>query len=183
MTSKTIWQGGNSSNPVSLKKGGVTHKPCIVKFMHGYQHTAVNCTATALLCLPLYLCGYPITSASLTTGLMIGTLLITPDLDLHLNDARRNWGPLRFIWTPYAALSRHRGMSHTYLLGPSIRLAYLALWTLPVFMLWHSLQPASIHLDPRIVVLVLVGYFLAQWLHLICDRIYPFKPARKKRLR
>ena len=125
--------------------------------MHGYQHTAINCAATSLVCLPLYLSGYPVTAASLSAGLMFGTLLITPDLDLRLNDARRNWGPLRFIWGPYAALSRHRGMSHTYLLGPSIRIAYLAVWALPALLLWRAFKPADLHLDIRVMLLVLIG--------------------------
>lgn len=149
--------------------------------MHGYQHTAVNSLATLGVCLPLYFTGYPATACCLATGLMIGTLLITPDLDLQLNDARRRWGPLKFIWAPYAALSRHRGMSHTYVLGPTIRIAYLALWTLPILLLLHALKmPWPEILSPRFLTLVSIGYLLAQWLHLLCDRILPFAEARPR---
>lgn len=58
----------------------------------------------------------------------VGTLLITQDLDLRCNDASRRWVALRFVWMPYHLLSKHRGVSHTYLLGLVTRLLYLAAW-------------------------------------------------------
>uniref|UniRef100_UPI001C2FDA98 DUF2227 family putative metal-binding protein n=1 Tax=Deinococcus sp. GbtcB9 TaxID=2824754 RepID=UPI001C2FDA98 len=63
---------------------------------------------------------------ALGAGPASGTPLVPPALDLRRSDARRRWGKMRFIWAPYAALSRHRGMSHTYPAGPTIRLADLA---------------------------------------------------------
>lgn len=149
--------------------------------MHGYQHTAVNTTCTLLGCGALTLLGYPQTAAALAAGLAFGTLLVTPDLDLRLNDARRNWGPLRFIWAPYAALSKHRGMSHTYLAGPAIRLLYLALWVTPVLWLLSRVQPFSLpDVSWRLLALAGIGYFIAQWLHLLCDGIYPDLPRQRR---
>jgi uncharacterized metal-binding protein len=131
--------------------------------------------------------GYPQTGAALGLGLCFGTLLVTPDLDLHLNDARRHWGSLRFIWGPYAALSRHRSLSHTYLLGPTIRLLYLAVWLPgPAVLVWQLLgdriQVTSTHV--RWLALAAIGYYLAQWLHLVGDGILPLtQRPRSRRVR
>ncbi len=143
--------------------------------MHGWQHTAVN---TAVL---VPLCGLAVALhregplVPFAAAYLLGTLLVTPDLDLHFNDARRRWGGLRFIWAPYAALSKHRGMSHSWLLGPLIRLGYLALWCGPPVWLmlrvtaWSPVWPPAWVLGGA-----LFGYLLSQWLHLLCDGLLPF---------
>jgi uncharacterized metal-binding protein len=152
--------------------------------MHGFQHTAINTATTLVLAGGLTLAGYPQTGSALGVGLLFGTLLVTPDLDLQLNDARRRWGPLKFIWAPYAALSRHRGMSHTYLLGATIRLLYLALWGLaPAYVLWQLMGPDLPRTTWPLLALAVIGYYLAQWLHLLCDGILPFTPQRSARRR
>ncbi len=151
--------------------------------MHGYQHTAVNLAATAGICGTLCLLNRPVTAAALGAGLVFGTLLVTPDLDLHLNDARRRWGRWRFIWGPYAHLSRHRGLSHSYLAGPLIRLAYLLAWLSPVLVVLVSAGLPS-PVTPvmwKLALLVMIGYLLAQWLHLLCDGIIPGRPRRAGR--
>lgn len=62
-------------------------------------------------------------------------------------------------------------MSHTDLAGPTIRLAYLAVWAAPPALLARALDvPAPGGPD---VVLACTGYDLSQWLHLLCDGIYP----------
>jgi uncharacterized metal-binding protein len=154
--------------------------------MHGWQHTSVNLSALLPSTGALLWLGHPDTALAFSAAFLFGTLLVTPDLDLQLNDARRRWGPLRFIWAPYAALSRHRGMSHTYFAGPLVRLAYLAVWCLPVVALALSLNlddfPPVIPLTW--VITALLGYFTSQWLHLLCDGILPFQsrtPKRRKR--
>ena len=151
--------------------------------MHGSQHTAINLSATALAAFPLALSGRPITAAAFTAGMLFGTLLVTPDLDLKLNDARRRWGRLRFIWTPYATFSRHRGASHTYLLGPTVRLAYLLLWLCPIIALCQgAIRTFIADLAPEVIVITAAGYYAAQWLHLVCDGILPFN-SRGRRAR
>lgn len=147
--------------------------------MHGYQHTAVNLAALVPAAGILYLVGRPDPAAALAAGVVFGTLFVTPDLDLALNDARRRWGPLRFIWAPYAALSRHRGISHTYLAGPVIRLAYLCAWLLPLLVLTRAMHVALPAPDSRLSAIALLGYFAAQWLHLLCDDILPFDSGQR----
>ncbi len=153
--------------------------------MHGWQHTSVNLSALLPSTGALLWLGHPDTALAFSAAFLFGTLLVTPDLDLQLNDARRRWGPLRFIWAPYAALSRHRGMSHTYVAGPLIRLAYLAVWCLPVIALALSLKLDGF--PPMIphawVITTLLGYFTSQWLHLLCDGILPFQPRAPKHRR
>ncbi|ULH18079.1 hypothetical protein MF271_24285 (plasmid) [Deinococcus sp. KNUC1210] len=62
--------------------------------------------------------------------------------------------------------------------GPTIRLLYLVLWLLPILLLSHSLwQRQTLPPDLlRLLALALLGYYLAQGLHLLCDKIYPFAP-------
>ena len=88
---------------------------------------------------------------------------------------------MRFIWAPYAALSRHRGMSHTYLAGPTIRLAYLALWAAPLVWGAQHLQITPTLPSWNHVIIAVIGYFLAQWLHLLCDGIMPLDRSHHKR--
>lgn len=99
---------------------------------NGRTHTLINTivvssatTAAEQLGVPL---GDPVVVA-LLAGAVIGTVFITPDLDMARvrTDARRAWGPFELLWWPLLKVSRHRGVSHTYLRGPLIRVAYLAL--------------------------------------------------------
>lgn len=160
--------------------------------MHGYQHTTLNLAVLA----PLWAVGLAAGRAPdvhlFGAGYLIGTLLITPDLDLRFNDAARRWGVLRFVWTPYHLLSRHRGMSHTYLLGPLSRLLYLTAWVVPLLLLGGAVQLkdlTSLHLastspGPVLAALqVMAGYLVSQWMHLMADGIWPFMPARASRRR
>ena len=147
--------------------------------MQGFEHTRVNLLCTVAIAGGMMLTGREDAAYGISLGMVIGTLWITPDLDLTYNDARRNWGPLRWIWNPYASACRHRGINHMYVIGPIMRLLYLALWfAAPAYFLWTLLTRTgswpelSVPLPP--VTFVLAGYVAAQWLHLLCDGITPF---------
>ena len=130
-----------------------------------------------------------------TVGFAVGTFLLSPDLDLaegHV-DSKRRWGPLGFLWAPYGMLFSHRGLSHTWILGPLTRLIYLALMALLLWGLVHVLVPAhllaqlprlplpplDLHslalqvLGLKVGLPLLIGYYLSQWLHLIADGVRP----------
>jgi uncharacterized metal-binding protein len=132
-----------------------------------------------------------------TVGFVVGTFLLSPDLDLaegHV-DSKRRWGLLGFLWVPYGAVFSHRGLSHTWLLGPLTRLAYLALMVALLWGLALALLPASLHfglpllrlppgllsqpllshhlLGYKFLYPLLAGYYLSQWLHLIADGVRP----------
>lgn len=153
--------------------------------MHGYQHTALNMAFFAPLAAVGLALDQTVSVVAFGAGYLVGTLWITPDLDLRWNDAARRWGPLRFIWTPYHLFSRHRGMSHTYLLGPLTRLLYLGAWIALALALAGVLKrgdntwavPAGTWL---LAGQVTAGYFLSQWLHLMADGIWPLMKQRRR---
>jgi len=123
----------------------------------------------------------------------VGTFLITPDLDLadRTVQAKRRWGPLGWLWVPYGRMFSHRGLSHTWLVGPLTRLVYLALLGAALFWVGDGLLRylgISLELQGRVaappgeILLALVlGYYVSQWLHLIADGIWPDFLHRSRR--
>lgn len=110
---------------------------------------------------------------------VIGTFMITPDLDLADGkvNAKRRWGPLGWLWVPYGVISRHRGRSHSYVLGPVSRLLYLLLFAglaLAALRLFGvDFRPVFKHPGAG-ACWMLGGYLISQWLHLIADGIWPW---------
>ncbi len=116
---------------------------------------------------------------------LVGTFLITPDLDLAENRvrAKENWGLLGLLWVPYGHLFKHRGLSHSWLLGPLTRLIYIAMLSLLFSALAATLGPylgyefrfeAQLGDAWRELALgAVIGYYLSQWIHLIADGIRP----------
>lgn len=110
-----------------------------------------------------------------------GTFLLSPDLDLSLGrvDSKRNWGLLGFIWVPYAMLFKHRGLSHSWFVGPLTRLAYLALLIVIVAGLLRTFWPQLAlpqlpsPLPYQLLLPCILGYYLSQWMHLIADGVPP----------
>ncbi|MEX1316654.1 MAG: metal-binding protein [Synechococcaceae cyanobacterium] len=142
--------------------------------------------ATWWLALPLGLAFAPALGpagvVSAATGVLLGGLLLSPDLDTHSNSTRR-WGPLRLLWWPYRRVLSHRSLlSHSPLLGTAGRLAYLTCLALLASALLAPLSPgvpgpsrllaAAVELWQRqrpLVVSALVGVEASSWLHLIQD--------------
>jgi uncharacterized metal-binding protein len=103
-----------------------------------------------------------------------GTFLLSPDLDLAEQNvsSKRNWGLLGFLWVPYGWVFSHRGLSHTWLIGPLTRLFYLALLlAAPVWFARELLHNFRIGQDDALA--ITVGYYVSQWLHLIADGFSP----------
>lgn len=125
----------------------------------------------------------PQTLQTFSLSYLVGTFLVTPDLDLAENrmQARNNWGLLGMLWIPYGALFSHRGLSHTWLVGPLTRLVYLALLALalswaaaqvgPYFGYRFSVKAELGENGAERVIGALAGYYLSQWLHLVADGI------------
>lgn len=115
---------------------------------------------------------------------LIGTLWITPDLDLseHRFGARvkKRWGKLGWLWKPYGKMFKHRGISHTWILGPMTRLIYLfalmliigypMLWGLAYIGIYITL-PEKIIGGDQLSLAIILGYYFSQWLHLVADGI------------
>jgi len=144
----------------------------------GDVHTAVNLGALAGTILGMTLVQVPSGVIGLfSAGFLIRTLLITPDLDLagHVRvRARCNWGIWGELWRPLSLLVKHRGVTHTFVRGPLLLLAYavaiLALLTmlgLETARALHVTLPAdaALNIKPTDLLLVLSGYFPAYWLH------------------
>lgn len=120
-------------------------------------------------------------AATFTLAFFAGTFLLSPDLDLaegHVN-SKRAWGLLGFLWVPYGLLFSHRGLSHSWIVGPLTRLVYLGAmlgllaglaWFLLPSLRWPSLP---VHPSWSEALPLLAGYYLSQWLHLIADGIRP----------
>lgn len=127
----------------------------------------------------------PETLQTFSLSYLVGTFLVTPDLDLAENrmQARNNWGLLGMLWIPYGALFSHRGLSHTWIIGPLTRLIYLALVALalswgaaqvgPYFGYSFSVRAELGENGSELALGALSGYYLSQWLHLLADGIQP----------
>ncbi|RME02891.1 MAG: hypothetical protein D6805_08385 [Planctomycetota bacterium] len=121
--------------------------------------------------------------AIFTLAYLFSVYLLSPDLDQHHCEAKKNWGILQFLWWPYSKIFVHRGVSHHPLLGPWSRLLYLALLLLPPYLLLQQTlhptpTPITNHLlqllqllrqYPSEFLLTLLGLFCPNWLHIALD--------------
>lgn len=106
-------------------------------------------------------------------GFIIGTEFITPDLDGESTPTQR----CGFVWIPYRILRKHRGISHSYILGFIERIVYLFLLISILILLIKSeayistLQYIITPAIMAILIVVLVGIAIANGLHIALDRI------------
>lgn len=150
----------------------------------GRVHTAINLTVLAAATATALTLGAPLTrdtALPFAAAYLAGTFLITPDLDLadQRVQARNNWGLLGLLWVPFGVMSRHRGLNHTYVIGPLLRLGYLALVSAGLWAVLTSLWPDALTWQPnlppeRTLIAAAAGYWISQALHLIADGIRPF---------
>lgn len=118
-----------------------------------------------------------------TGSFFIGTFMMSPDLDLAEQNvnSKKAWGPLGFIWVPYGKMFSHRGLSHTWIVGPLTRLGYLtlllaALYYLVVLLMPEMKSKITFENVPKTLEFwqpYILGYYLSQWFHLIADGISP----------
>lgn len=170
----------------------------------GRAHERINLLALGGLAAAWYLSqlqGRPLLPDSLAplparlafiVSYLIGTFLVTPDLDLANRSvrAKQHWGLLGILWVPYGAVFRHRGLSHSWLLGPLTRLLYLLMLALALSELSQVLAGwLGYRLELRAVLAgqwgwllagSAAGYYVSQWLHLLVDS---FPSRRRRRLR
>ncbi len=60
-----------------------------------------------------------------SAGYLVGTFLLSPDIDLPNSKPTKRWSLLRCLWSPYQSFSRHRGISHLPVVGSLLRLLYI----------------------------------------------------------
>ena len=137
----------------------------------------------------------PETAALFTVSYLVGTFLVTPDLDLADNRvrAKSNWGLLGLLWAPYGEMFSHRGLSHTWFVGPMTRLLYMVMvglalsWVATVisshFGYTFSVRAGWRENSWELSLGSLLGYYLSQWLHLIADGVKPDHGSRLRKRR
>jgi uncharacterized metal-binding protein len=84
----------------------------------------------------------------------------------------------------------HRGLSHTWLVGPMTRLIYMVIVALalsyaasaiaPFFGYSFSVRTQLVRNGQELLIGALVGYYVSQWLHLIADGIAPDHGFKRK---
>ncbi|MBU1049869.1 metal-binding protein [Candidatus Bipolaricaulota bacterium] len=100
--------------------------------------------------------------------------LMSPDLDLSKSDSFQRWGPLRWIWFPYAWLCRHRQTSHHLLLGPLSRVAYLVLLVLAgafVYLVVSRNPAPRLAFSLKVLLPAGLGLYLPNLEHILIDRM------------
>ncbi|MGB9757862.1 MAG: DUF2227 family putative metal-binding protein [Candidatus Bipolaricaulaceae bacterium] len=102
---------------------------------------------------------------------LLGSLFLSPDLDLWGSRATRRWGILRFLWRPYSFLFRHRGLSHHPVLGPLSRFLYLGIWLALLGLLLWGLGFSLPRFPLSWLLPALVGLWLPQLFHILLDRL------------
>lgn len=144
---------------------------------------------------------------SILGGLLLSTLLLSPDLDLIHSHPSRGWGVLRWIWWPYQRMLRHRGISHWPFLGTATRCLYLVVMLDLILssgrLLWYlsssgwqitslSLASEAIHerrlfwveladRHQRHLICGLLGLALGDLLHLFLDFFSSLRSRKKAR--
>lgn len=144
----------------------------------GKTHTAVELLLWPGLAAGYYALLQPSTPelALFSGAYLFSSLLLSPDLDLHKNLARRRWGPLGFIWAPYSKFFKHRGISHSLVLGPLTRLVYLGivfgttLWGLSYVGLALPAE-LPITVGQQTLLALGAGLYLPNVLHVLLDKI------------
>jgi uncharacterized metal-binding protein len=72
-------------------------------------------------------------------GYVLGTFLLSPDLDLKHSKPSKRWKALKILWRPYQKKSKHRGISHIPILGTFTRLSYIFLLITVLYYLLYFL--------------------------------------------
>ncbi|RMA97313.1 metal-binding protein [Hydrogenothermus marinus] len=120
-------------------------------------------------------------------GYLVGTFLLTPDIDIYHSKPVQRWKFFKFIWKPYTKFSKHRGISHIPFYGSTIKIAYLfAIFLFLYFIIYWTANYFNIKLpfvikgENEIKALLLnihtisffFGLVIAEFVHIVVDIIY-----------
>ena len=97
--------------------------------MNFFGHTTLSSFAAGCSAAGLYFSGYVniLETTFFCLGFAFATFMLGPDLDLYHSRVNKNWGVFRWIWWPYAFISKHRGLSHWPVVSSVTRLLYLCI--------------------------------------------------------
>ncbi len=143
----------------------------------GRTHLRIEAVLLAAWAAAAVLCAYrewvgTAEIAGFIAAYLFSMFLLSPDLDLAKSDSYRRWGPLRWLWMPYATAFRHRRISHHPLFGPLTRIAYvgiLALTALFVYVLVSRSTTPKLVIPIDLVLAVLIGLYLPNLTHILVD--------------
>ncbi|RJP02172.1 hypothetical protein D3D03_02200 [Exiguobacterium sp. RIT452] len=120
-------------------------------------------------------------------GLAVGTLWLSPDLDLKSEPYYR-LGPFRVLWMPYVKIMPHRSIwSHGLIIGDIIRLLYSAAFLIPLLFLAlyvEIIDPSTVDLWFESMPAFVIGIMVASTIHIVLDHsssLFRTKKKRKKR--
>lgn len=84
----------------------------------GYTIAASTTIVSTIMGIPAWVTG------PVVVGCLIGTVWLSPDLDLHHSKPSQRWGIFQPLWKKYAKKSKHRGLSHMPIIGNMTRVFY-----------------------------------------------------------
>lgn len=64
---------------------------------------------------------------TVNAGIVLATVVLSPDMDLFNSHPNKGWGVLRYFWWPYSKLVKHRDHLHIPIIGTTARFLYTAL--------------------------------------------------------
>lgn len=136
-------------------------------------HDILGITTAASLGVACLYVATPEVAIGLALGLVIGTIWLSPDLDLDSRIYNR-WGILRGFWYPYKKLVHHRSIiSHSGLFSATIRLFYLLV---PIIVVLYAINPQNITIlrvlienNPIFCLFLYLGVVLADFIHCLAD--------------
>ncbi len=108
----------------------------------------------------------------LGAGFYAGTEFITPDLDIESTVIKR-WGALGVLWAPYRLLFKHGKSSHNIVYGAVVRLLYIGVIILGVYLLLFNAFPSNMTILPFDLVLFFAGgIIIANAFHVMLDMLF-----------
>ena len=102
---------------------------------------------------------------------ILGTEVFSPDLDTNSKPSQR----LGILSYPIRILSRHRGLGHNILIGWLLKVLYLVLIGIIIYIvadkIGYNLYWILNYIDAKIIGAILIGLFLSNAMHIIADNI------------
>ncbi len=105
-------------------------------------------------------------------GFYAGTEFITPDLDIE-STAIKRWGALGVLWAPYKLFFKHGQSSHNIVYGAVVRLLYIGVIILGIYLLLFRAFPSNMTILPfDLVLFFAAGIIIANALHVMLDMLF-----------
>jgi len=140
----------------------------------GYKtHDRLGITAAVVTTATMCAIDKPIEGVIVGVSLVVGTIWLSPDLDLD-SKAISRWGFLSWLWYPYKKIVKHRSvLSHSGPLSATLRLLYLILCIgIPCFVIAPSYTTDAVYwilFSAYWWIWVYFGVVLADFVHTLAD--------------